>query len=317
MRIRYRNGKQPAIKFPAGIFVRTLLLKKKIKTYSLNYYLDTNAIYQLKYIDNDILANSFYSSLNLVELVGGMTMENFEKRRTLVSRLLESPARYDPVFPDQLMFEAFDCFSDYEFLELRDTDLAKLVKCALSSRDWDEFNYQEQKKSLEFPLRYFVEMDQQMSTKFYEASKRGNEEIRSLLPSPGNQQSIEFEGRSYDLKDRRSIVRFLKEGAINRSFTICALAERARTNSTGFGIRVEERQVYESYNGLLEHFLTAMDEYSVDLITHDKNPRRNDFQDLLHVLYLRNRQELKIISQDKLFQNCLPHQTFLLKQPGQ
>jgi hypothetical protein len=108
-------------------------------------------------------------------------------------------------------------------------------------------------------------------------------------------------------------VNFLNEPGINNSFTIVTLANAGiNILSVSFGKMTEEK-VYGSYNGSLSNFLTAMSAYSIDQLINDKNPQRNDFQDLLHVLYLRSSPSIKIISNDNIYAKCLPESSVSVK----
>ena len=101
----------------------------------VKYYLDTSAIYQLRKIPERILAESFYSSLTVIELIGGLNPESFQKRKIILSMLNASPAVRDNTFPDQLIFEAFDSFNRYDYVEQRANDLFGLMADVLMVSD--------------------------------------------------------------------------------------------------------------------------------------------------------------------------------------
>ncbi len=290
------------------------MLCTNLKMENLIYYLDTSAIYNLRKVKESDLSLSFYSALNLIEMVAGITSENFSKRKALLTLLLQSPATYDPRFPEQLMFESFDCFIEYEYLEQRATDLLELVRLVTISEDVSEFYSQEKAIELSYPLQSFIDLDQQWSRLFFKASSQGKEQVAECLNSTGENNSIEYEGGNYHLSDRRSIINFLKIAGVNRSITILALANAAMKTGAGAGIQMAEQKVYESYNGLLDYFLDAMDAYSVDLMIDNKSPQKNDAQDLMHTFYLRGNSNQKIVSLDNIFLKCLPQQTIPLSE---
>ena len=63
------------------------------------YYLDTDALYNLKRIPDSILENSFYSTFSIVELIAGLNEKTFNKRKSAIRNALTSSANPTPAFP--------------------------------------------------------------------------------------------------------------------------------------------------------------------------------------------------------------------------
>lgn len=280
---------------------------------NMKYYLDTSAIYQLKKIPERILRDSFYSSFAILELVAGITVENFQKRKAILGMLKQSIAMRDNTFPEQLIFESFDSYNEYEYSEQRIGDLYGIADDILEAGDFEGFLGKQRSRLRKFDLEYFIGLDNFLTDNFYNSAFKGSSEIREALKESKGKAYVRIGDKKYDLGSRRAIVDFLNEPGVNNSFTIIALANAViNIPSVSYG-KLKEKEVYESYNGKLNHFLSGMAAYSTDQVINDKNPRRNDFQDLLHLLYLRSSPVIKIISDDTLFTTCIPNQSVPLR----
>lgn len=273
---------------------------------SLKYYLDTSAIYHIRKLPDHVLEQSFYSSFTLIELIAGLNVQQFGRRKALLHLLFNSVASIDETFPEQLIIRAFNSFDEYEIQEKRMEDLYSVIDKVLKSQTFDEFERFENDSKQEFNFQYFLHLDKTLTDTFYGPAVKGRNMIQSALAQNSKTAKIKLAGTTYDLSTREAIVEFLNSPMVNDSFTILALA------NAGIGImgwsrtEMKEQKVYSSYNGSLSVFVEGMNTYSLDQFKLNKLPRRNDFQDLLHLLYLRNRNDLKIISEDKLFRLCIP-----------
>ncbi len=275
----------------------------------MKYYLDTSAIYLLRTIPERIQAESFYSSFSVIELIAGITVENFQKRKVILGLLSNSAVMRDTTFAEQLIFEAFDSFNKYEYKEQRITDLYGLMEDVLNTPDLNRFKARQAENQRKFDFNYFVWLDNFLTDNFYNSAVVGNIEIKEALEDSKGKAFVKIGDKKYDLDSRRAIVNFLNEPGVNDSFTIIALANAGlNILSTSFG-KMTEEDVYKSYNGKLNNFLSAMSAYSTDQLINDKLPHRNDFQDLIHLLYLRSSSSLKIISNDNIYAKCIPEQS--------
>lgn len=275
----------------------------------MKYYLDTSAIYQLKKIPERVLRVSFYSSLAILELLTGINEENFQKRRAILKMLKHSVAIRDITFPEQLIFEAFDNFNEYEYSEQRTGDLYGIMEYILDASDFTLFQTMQLNSHRRFDLEYFVRLDNFLTDNFYKSAVKGNLEIREALKESEGNAYVNMGDKKHDIGSRRAIVNFLNQPGVNDSFTILALANAGINILSSSSEKANEKDVYESYNGKLNHFLAALSAYSSDQVINDKSPQRNDFQDLLHLLYLRSSPIIKIISDDTIFKKCIPERS--------
>ena len=62
-----------------------------------------------------------------MELIARTDEAKFGKRKNLLWSVINSGAKCDHAFPEHLIFDAFDAFNDYEFVEDRTNDLLGIV----------------------------------------------------------------------------------------------------------------------------------------------------------------------------------------------
>jgi hypothetical protein len=272
----------------------------------MKYYLDTAAIYEIKKLPESILEQSFYSVFSLIEIIAELDHESFNRRKAALKNVLNSAAKQDNSFPEKFVFSSFDYFKDDEFIEERLDDLFDIINDVLNSENVGEFSSFELLKTRKFDFSYFNNMDKFYSKNFIDSSLKGNAMITSALKDTSEPKFVEIQDKTYNLESRRAITDFLNEPNVNSSFTILALANEAiRISGSQYSENLE-RQVYESYNGLLNVFVDGLSAYSVQQTINNSKPDKNDFQDMIHLYYLRNSNKLKIISNDRLFRKCVP-----------
>lgn len=52
--------------------------------------------------DQSIMGDAFYSALSLIELIGGLTLETYIKRRAILSHIISSAVTFFSYFQDEL-----------------------------------------------------------------------------------------------------------------------------------------------------------------------------------------------------------------------
>jgi hypothetical protein len=277
------------------------------------YYLDTGTLYNLHKLPDTVKQESFYSVFALMELITGIKDDNFRKRKIALSSAITSGIHCDYTFPEQLIFYAFDVFREYDYIEERTDDLFGIIDDIISSDSFSHFHNKIFLKNRAFDWQYFADRDNYYSKNFNESTIKGIAMIKSILADPNAGKSIEFSGNIYDLSNRRLIVNFLDEPLINSSITILALANEAGRIAKMSSIEFNEEDFYKSYNGNAGIFIETMSKYSIVQILEDRIPGRNDFQDLVHLFYMRNSPEMKIITNDKIFHKLLPEKAVFIE----
>lgn len=155
------------------------------------YYLETNALYHISKISKDILDRSYTSIFALLELVTGINDINFKKRRTVLSMVRDFNLAIDYALPEEIVFNSFDAFNEFEFLEERSDKLQNLVDEILASENLSQYsssvNY-----NAEFGAKYFRELDERISNTFIQASFSGVKEIKRTIDKAGDDCILEF-----------------------------------------------------------------------------------------------------------------------------
>lgn len=95
--------------------------------------------------------------------------------------------------------------------------------------------------------------------------------------------------------------------SVNNAITINALVNMIYTVEVGVCFSFSE--VFDSYNGLSNTFVETLSHLCTDSIVGEKTPSKNDFADMIHLLYLKNDSVRRIVSDDKIFQAYLPSLT--------
>jgi len=271
------------------------------------YYLETNALYHISKFSKDILDRSYTSIFAMLELVTGINEINFEKRRTVLSMVRDFKLTIDYALPEEIVFNSFDAFDEFEFIEKRTDKLQYLIDEILASENLSQYsssvNY-----NAEFGAKYFRELDERISNTFIQASFSGVKEIKRTIEEAGDDCILEFEGNFHVLNTRKKMRDFLfSHRSVNNAVTINALVNMIYTAEVSAYFSIGE--VFDSYNGLSNTFVETLSHFCTDSIIGEKTPAKNDFADMIHLLYLKSDPMRRIVSDDKIFQADLPSLT--------
>lgn len=272
---------------------------------SMKYYLETNSLYQLRRIPEAYLHQCFTSVFALIEIIAGITEKDFAKRKAILTSIHEKDLIIDWAFPQEVMFHSFDAFSDYEYIEQRQSGLKELYKTVLASEDFATFQ-SFRATPHEFGFDFFVDMDQALTASFQHATNKGNTDLKRNFQE-GKKELVNFKGKDYAIQTGKEMHAFFEENPeVNYAFTILSLANLLKKS---FETELDEETIYQSYNGLMNPFVVALSKYTAEKACFLESSSRNDFQDLLHLLYLRAKPQRYIVSNDKLFQKYIPSLT--------
>lgn len=90
---------------------------------------------------------------------------------------------------------------------------------------------------------------------------------------------------------------------LNHSTTILAVAKMINRFTKS---EIPEEILYSSYNGLINPYIEVYSRYTARKMGDSASPGTNDFQDLTHLMYLRNEPGRKIVSNDNLYKQFAP-----------
>jgi hypothetical protein len=273
----------------------------------MKYYLDTNAVYNIRNIPEPVLANCFSSVMTLIELVSGIKdRDSYQRRKAILSLILKYKLTIDWAMPEEIIFNSFDVFEEYEFNELRTEELEKLIAFLVQSETYELYNASTIYNA-EFGHSYFKSIDDSMSKRFIDSTNFGIKEMKNLLNSDQSNNKLEYNGNSYNIDTTKALSDFLTNfPEVNYAFTINALATMIFNLSKIEGFTIED--VFGSYNGLVNIYISFMSKYSIYKLANQELPAKNDFIDITHILYMKNDLTTKVISDDKIFEKFMDDQ---------
>jgi hypothetical protein len=272
----------------------------------MKYYLETNILYNLKHVPEEKISTCFTSVFSIIEIVAGISEQNFKKRQSILKQLKINSLVIDWAFPLEVIFNSFDAFEDYEFYEGRAKGLENLFDTIIQCDSYFDFYNSEAYNDIKLGWDYYFKMDEALTTSFRYATNEGNIELKKLFKNK-NDDIIEFEGKEYNIQAGKDLFAFFNEHPeVNESITVLALAKMLN-NSFKTNLPIEE--IHESYNALIHPFVFALSRYTAEKECFLDSSSRNDYQDLTHLLYLRSDFTRFIVSDDKFFQKYVPFLT--------
>jgi hypothetical protein len=267
--------------------------------FACKYYLETNSLYHISKIDGEHLQKSFTSGLAICELISGMDPDTFQKRKRILNLTFNSDITIDWRLPEEIIFESFSAGEDFEFVDERTDKLQEACSLALELASYEEFKAEAGDLS-----GYFSSLETRWRTPFINATVAGQKILRqSFIENPN--ESIFFNGQTYPLNSPEQIKFFLTDQvAVNRAVTINGLVQMLFTSPEIISAGFTEQEIFDSYNGWMDHYVDAFSINAMERVLNKQIPAQNDFVDLMHLLYLRNFNTCKIVSDDKIFSAC-------------
>lgn len=270
----------------------------------MRYYLDTNVIYNIKKIPDEKLINSLTSILTLIELVSGIQdLKSYQRRKAIVSQIFTRNMIIDWGMPEEIIFDSFNIFEDYEFKDERRQWLMDLL-IALKDSESYELYCASAAYIDEHGHVYFKAIDDEMNMMFVLRSMMGNAFIKDSLNANAESDCIIVDGVTYKVDTLKNLKAFFDRFPdINRAVTINALATMIAKRVPGEIFSVED--IFATYNGLVNPYVSAMSQYSIIKVSNYDLPAKNDFSDLTHLLYLKDVGGRKLVSDDRIFKTLL------------
>lgn len=260
------------------------------------YYLDTNALYSIRRIQKDKISSCYTSIMAIMELVSGIDERNFGKRKAILSMVKSFKLTIDYAFPEEIIANSFDIFDEYEFIEQRDKPLLALVDAVIAADNFNAYHLGSVYNA-EFGHEYFKHLDQNLSKNFTDASVRGIKQIKQFQREPSLENIIWINDVKFDLNTEEGLK--MAFPLFSKSATLEAMCHLL-VKLCRAPVTIEE--VFHSYNHLTDIYLEVFSRYSEDQALNAKYPSKNDAQDLMHLLYLKNDYKKYMVSDDKIFE---------------
>lgn len=270
--------------------------------YQNKYYLETNALYQLKKFSSETQESSFTSALAITELVAGVTEYDFKRRSAIAQILMASDVAIDWRFPEEIQLESFDCALLDEFEDIRKASLQVLFIALSEAKSFTQFKTIDNKVDKEFNLSFFKRLDDTWAERFVNVLNDSNFQIAEAIEKFPNEK-LEFNGKIYNVGSRKGLnVLFVEQPSFNWAISIYGMIAQLRRSKVDIFNHLTDEMIYESYNGLSDHFVRGFSAYSSEKLVNMGSASKNDLLDLYHLTYLRDCKRTFIVSEDKIYQ---------------
>lgn len=272
------------------------------------YYLETNALYALSGCFAEIsevdieVATSLFA---LQEIVDGIKEEDFHKRKVLLSKIMSYKLKIYPFLPVECVAIAFFLdISDFpEILCTKEILIKKINMAIRADNYWDYHN----------KLLNAVRIDENEVKKHTDQFEVENKKKISAI--------VDAERKSIDKlhKEQKTNPQYIKidinevfgiesdGGANHQSVDNVTLLLRKLLDSIHIQYRDADifEKVKERDKKALVAMLLGVDMYSTakSFKVDRKQADRNDLNDLMHLLYLRDKNHI-IVSDDKIYSSC-------------
>jgi predicted nucleic acid-binding protein len=273
------------------------------------YYLDTNALYSIRKISDQRVAESFTSSLTILELIAGLKdrPEKYAQRRALLEILEAKKLMIDWVLPQQLLYEAFDLSKSKPIKDLRNEILGRLMTLVINCDSVDEFIDEDQRLNGDGGFVYLSTVEQKWSGTLMRLFPVAQSAFKTSLLG-NRQQRVMLNGKWYDTNTKNKFIdAALSEFEATKRLSISAFTSDFLTGPLAVAGATKEI-VVASYNGLVDHFVDAFTRYMLDVLL-GAAPSKNDMVDLHHLTYLRHYHDCYMVSDDKLFDRYFREKT--------
>ena len=251
----------------------------------MKYYLETNSLRilnkELYLLSNDC----FTSGLSIFELMSDITKseKEFNIRKSVIRNIFKSEIIVNWDSQKTIKAKAFSgiTFKDYEMEGLKEL-ATSLVEC----NTLIEFlKLSEEKK---YNQNFFKELDNRYSKHFIDTTSSANKKLKKHIEEDDSLKSKEFQ---QNLKDNFEF---------NESITLFNIVnDMVNAMEKQLKTTIDRAKIYESYNGSIDVFIKHFSYYTAVKSAELKIPAKNDFLDLLHLIYLGNGENIKIVTKDK------------------
>jgi len=249
-------------------------------------YFDTSALQSAghRLLTLDVAKIGYTSVLAIVELVSGITISenNYRKRRLVLLHALGLPIDWQ--FPDVKTACSFELLRDkYDIYEKRAECLDKVLACIIASNTLTEFRSAEKARDLTHSIGYFEDFDAQID-RTWRRGEGHRDFVKGLFEDSSKPRLLDLLGLPSDtgFRDFGEIFRRhpLNVG-FSRYIVFCKLNETLQIEDTA-----EQDRVFRSYNGSIDYYLRGFGLWSADREYRGDRSRRNDGQDLAHLLHI-------------------------------
>lgn len=259
----------------------------------MRYYLDTVAVRTLSKELPKLRNNSFTSALVILELISGLSEREYTIRKQVIKNLLINRFPIVWKLPETIKAEAFPII---EINESRTHGLLKICFELIRSENLETLILNTKNET--YNIDFFKELDKTYYTGFIDATLKGNEDLKKIYS-----EIRSTEGKIYENIAKQFVKSLEKEYETNNGFTLNAIANHLSIFASKNSDYVSDEELRKCYNHSIDIFLQVFSSFSAKKSGELGTPAKNDYIDLNHLLYLGNKPNLYIVTNDKMILN--------------
>ncbi|UHG93420.1 hypothetical protein [Spirosoma oryzicola] len=272
----------------------------------MNYYLDTNAVYNINQIPSQKLADCYTSYLAYFELISGINdQKDFQRRQSILRKASNSRIKVVYQTPSQMMHNSFNL--GYEIVPYELEALRNLVNVIVEATDFATLQQSIEYNNIDYGISYFNNLDNIIGKNFVEVTQRGYNNYKKILLE--GCEPVVINDKTYELSSLPQLVKFMSNSDgrnLFRSAHIQGIAELILNNLSTELTNITIDEVIRSYNGNMDIHTDSTINYDIYRLGAGGTPGTNDLIDLYHLLYVRNNRPTRVVTNDKLFRHISP-----------
>ena len=255
----------------------------------MKFYIDTVTVRRFaKFFNNSFFIDNCFVSIHVIcELLTDLNEENFFIKRNAINKIFENNIFIDWEQPHKKHFESFG-FLNVKYNLLKD-NVSLFCEIINKSNDFLDFN----KNIISYKEKYEIITNYDKAFDSY-FKKEINLKINDY-------SSVYSHKEGTDICDK--IIEELKTtelGFYHFYIAMCIkMAEDLYHSPVNMYLKRTVEDIVNSYNGNIDYFLIVSGIYSITKVSRKEQISRNDFNDLYHLMYLKN--NYIIITDDVLF----------------
>jgi len=271
------------------------------------YYFETNALFYLDKVRDEVVPESFTSALTVLELIAGLRErpDRFAAVKSVLKRINSRNLAIEWILPQRLLFEMFDASKPHRLVDPRPETLKGLMSFILESNSINEFLEKDRQTFGKHGYEYLSVIENKWSGTLMGSSATVQQMFKQTF-STKKLETITLNGKTYNTSTKKEFEYVMKEEfPTTRLMTISAFTKDFLTGPMA-SVGLTKDQVVASYNGLVDYFIDAFALYMLDVML-GASPSKNDTVDFHHLTYLRNYDHRCIVSNDKIFDRYCRH----------
>lgn len=248
----------------------------------MEFYLDTNTLRSLASKLGTFKTNSYTSVWAIIELLCRLSLRDFLVRKAALKSILSNELKIEWRLPFSLIADSFSCDCDDDSLISQIKEICQLL---ILSSDFNDFNTRASQQGLTIDALKFQR--DSLSRNFIEHVKDSNVLLQQCF------KKVIFD--KFSVIDKADLMVWYHDNAYNKELNILTFSKLL-----GHELSLPPLSIYNHYNGLADNFMTVYSYFLFKKVEGGSQPALNDFNDLLHWLYIKNNEMQKMVSEDKL-----------------